>query len=162
MKNRYKKKNVKTKTNKMLFLLVTFFILSLSVGYANIYDDLYISGEAKFRIEKEIRITNVTLNETTNSALENYSVDYSVNTINAGVDLKQIDSTVKYKVEVSNTGSVAQVIDNITLSNNTYVEYQIENITLKRGLVNTFPMTLPTSAAVKVTGTRDSASCNLN
>ena len=104
-KIRYKK-DVKNRTGLMLFLLFTCFTLCLSVGYAALNSDLKISGEANFRVVKDIRITDVSLYETTNLGLENYTSKYSKDIITIGSDLKQVNSTISYKVKVQNSGTV--------------------------------------------------------
>lgn len=103
-----KLKNVqKDKTNLMLFLLMCVFTLSLTVGYAIFESDVKISGEAAFRVQEDIRITDLRLFETSNIGLENYDSKFTKNTIKTGVTLKNQNSTVTYKVTVANTGSVA-------------------------------------------------------
>ena len=136
-KNIRYKKDVKNRTGLMLFLLFTCFTLCLSVGYAALNSDLKISGEANFRVQADIRITDILLYETTNLATENYTSKYSKDTITIGVGLKQIDSTISYKVKVQNNGTVAMWIDSIEeeAKNNSNTEYVLEGIGLKE-LIN--------------------------
>ena len=130
------KKNLKDKTELMLFLLFVCFTLCLSVGYAALNSDLKISGEANFRVESDIRITNVSLYETTNLGLENYTSKYSKYTVTIGADLKQVNSTISYKVKVQNSGTVSMWIDSIEeTKNNDNIEYVLEGIGLKE-LIN--------------------------
>ena len=144
------------KNNKILYVLFIMLTLLLTVGYTALNEELNITGEATFRKEEEIRITNVELNETTNEGLENYESKYSKNTISVGVDLKKLTSTVKYKVTVSNTGSVAMWIESITedIKNNNNMEYQIEGIKEKElinpGSVIEFYVTIRYKNSVKV------------
>ena len=134
-KIRYKK-DVKNRTGLMLFLLFTCFTLCLSVGYAALNSDLKISGEANFRVQADIRIEDVTLYETTNLGLENYTSKYSKNTITIGAELSQINSTVSYKVKVANNGTVSMWIDSIEeTKNNDNIEYVLEGIGIKE-LIN--------------------------
>ena len=126
------KKDVKNRTGLMLFLLFTCFTLCLSVGYAALNSDLKISGEANFRVVKDIRITDVSLYETTNLGLENYTSKYSKDTITIGSDLKQVNSTISYKVKVQNSGTVVMWIDSIEeTKNNDNIEYVLEGIGIK-------------------------------
>ena len=145
------KKIKKNKFNEMMFMLVTIFVLSFSVGYAALNREIKISGEAKFRPQEDIRITDVSLSEVLNSLenyesdyskntikpLENYESDYSKNTIKLGVDLKELTSTITYKVEITNLGNVAMWIDSIEqpINNNINMEYVIEGIGI-RELIN--------------------------
>ena len=136
-KNIRYKKDVKNRTELMLFLLFTCFTLCLSVGYAALNSDLKISGEASFRVESDIRITDVSLYETTNLAVENYTSKYSKDTITIGTKLTQVSSTISYKVKVQNSGTVAMWIDSIEeeTKNNSNTEYVLEGIGLKE-LIN--------------------------
>ena len=136
-KNIRYKKDVKNRTELMLFLLFTCFTLCLSVGYAALNSDLKISGEASFRVESDIRITDVSLYETTNLAVENYTSKYSKDTITIGTKLTQVNSTISYKVKVQNSGTVAMWIDSIEedAKNNSNTEYVLEGIGLKE-LIN--------------------------
>lgn len=131
------KKNVKPKTNLILFLLFCVFTLSLSVGYAALNEELNISGEATFRVEEDIRITNVSLSETTNMGIENYTNKYGKDSITLGVGLPNLESTVTYKVEIINSGTVSMWIDSITeeLKNNSNMEYVLDGIGIKE-LIN--------------------------
>ena len=126
------KKDVKNRTELMLFLLFACFTLCLSVGYAALNSDLKISGEANFRVVKDIRITDVSLYETTNLGLESYTSKYSKDTITIGSDLKQVNSTISYKVKVQNSGTVVMWIDSIEeTKNNDNIEYVLEGIGIK-------------------------------
>ena len=126
------KKDLKDRTSLMLFLLFVCFTLCLSVGYAIINSDLKISGEATFRVQADIRITDVKLYEITNLGLENYTSKYSKDTVTMGVSLKQVNSTVSYKVKVQNSGTIAMWIDSIKdTSNNKNIEYVIDGVGLK-------------------------------
>ena len=136
-KNIRYKKDAKNKTGLMLFLLFTCFTLCLSVGYAALNSDLKISGEASFRVESDIRITDVLLYETTNLAVENYTSKYSKDTVTIGTNLTQLNSSISYKVKVQNSGTVAMWIDSIEeeAKNNSNTEYVLEGIGLKE-LIN--------------------------
>ena len=127
------KKDVKNKTGLMLFLLFTCFTLCLSVGYAALNSDLKISGEANFRVQADIRITDISLYETTNLAVENYTSKYSKDTVTIGSKLTQLNSNISYKVKVQNNGTVAMWIDSIEeeAKNNSNTEYVLEGIGLK-------------------------------
>ncbi len=131
------KKDVKDRTNLILFLLFVSFTLSLSVGYAILNSELKISGEAAFRVQADIRIEDISLYETTNLAAENYTSKYSKDTITIGTKLTQVNSTISYKVKVQNSGTVAMWIDSIEeeVKNNSNTEYVLEGIGLKE-LIN--------------------------
>ncbi len=131
------KRSVKARTNKILFLLFCVITLSLTVGYSALNEELNISGEATFRVKEDIRITNVSLSETTNLGLENYTNKYGKDSITLGVGLPNIDSSITYKVEIINSGSVSMWIDSITqeINNNANMEYTLEGLGIKE-LIN--------------------------
>ena len=99
-------KKIKNKTNKYLFLLITVMLLSLSVGYSAINSDVTISGEANFRVLEELRITDISLYETTYNGEESYSPKFTKDSLTIGVGLKEVESTVTYKMELINYGTV--------------------------------------------------------
>jgi len=137
LKKLRKEKQKSTRTNKILFLLFCVITLSLTVGYSALNEELNISGEASFRVEEEIRITDLRLSETTNMGLENYKSKYSKNSITTGVTLPNIESTISYDVEIINSGTVSMWIDSITeeVKNNTNMEYVLEGLGVKE-LIN--------------------------
>lgn len=75
-------------------------LLFAGYGYTLCDRKLDIEGEAYIRIDEEIIITNVSLNNV-NDGLEIYNVEYSKNSIKAGIKLNSNASTVTYKVEVT-------------------------------------------------------------
>ena len=101
-----KLKSNDNKLKKYLYTLVIVFTLLLSVGYSALNEDLKISAEASFRVLEDLRITDVSLYETTNNGIERYQSKYTKDSITMGVDLKETGSTVTYKVEVTNYGTV--------------------------------------------------------
>ena len=125
-------KKIRNKTNTFLFYLLCVLTLSLTVGYAAINSDVSVSREASFRTIEEIRISDVRMHEVTNGALESYSSNYNKDTVITGVDLPYTNSTITYKVEVTNYGSVAMKIDSITNEsfNNNDMEYTTSGYTL--------------------------------
>ena len=131
-KNIKSNKRIRNKTNTFLFYLLCVLTLSLTVGYAAINSDVSVSGEASFRTIEEIRISDVRMHEVTNGALESYSSNYNKDTVITGVDLPYTNSTITYKVEVTNYGSVAMKIDSITNEsfNNNDMEYTTSGYTL--------------------------------
>ena len=139
-----KLREIRLKNNKSsnfkfkLFMMFTVIALFLSVGYSALNEDLSISSEAHFRIEKDIRITDLHLKETTNMGIEEYNSEYNVDSVKIGVGLPNLDSTVTYEVEVTNNGNVEMWIESITdeIKNNDNIEYTLDGISTK-DLINT-------------------------
>ena len=128
--NRKKSIYIESKKGKLVALLLTCFVLMLSVGYTALNEELTISGEASFRVEEDIRVTKINILETTNNALEDYSPNYSKDTVKVGITLPNNNSTVKYRVKITNYSNCAMKITSIgkTVTNNNY------NITFNKTL----------------------------
>lgn len=115
-------------------MLITAFVFMLSVGYGALNEDLTISGEAHFRVEADIRITDVSLYTTTYSALEDYNPSFGKNSTKVGITLPSNSSSVTYKVTVTNYGNTTMELKTIEkeIVNNNY------NITFNK----TLPLTI--------------------
>ena len=125
---RNKKLYKKDRRGIIVSLLIFSFVLMLSVGYSALNEELTISGEAHFRAQSEIRITDVRLYETAYNGQERYQSKYSKDSITLGVDLKEVKSSVTYLIEVTNYGTVAMMVDNIGESSNSNDNSAIELI----------------------------------
>lgn len=126
MKNNLdRKKTFKDRTSLISFLLVCVFVLTLTVGYAALNKEVKITSEGKFKVVHDVRITDISKNEVKGLALENYEGDYGKDSVKIGVKLPQLDSSITYKVEIANTGTVAQWVDSISekVNNNSDIEY---------------------------------------
>ena len=112
----------KDRKGTIISLLLLCFVLTLSVGYSVMNKELTISTEAAFRVEKDIRVTGISLKETTNSGVEEYKSNYSTDIIKVGVTLPNNNSSVTYRVKVTNYSNTPMRITNIakTVINNNY------------------------------------------
>ena len=118
------KKLKKEKIDLMLFLLFCFLTLTFTIGYSALNTELKISGEAVYRVQADIRITDVSFSEGT-YANENYNSKYSKDQVNFGVTLTSLDSSIKYKVTVTNIGNVNKIISEPEfVSNNENITYE--------------------------------------
>lgn len=135
-KDKKLKMGMKEKNNLLLFILFCVLTLSFTIGYSALNKELKISGEAVYRAKTDIRVTNIELSGMEFLGVENYKSKYSVNTVNVGVNLPELRSTVTYKIQVTNVGSRAMWIDSITKDiNNSNVEYKMEGLSVKE-LIN--------------------------
>ncbi len=101
--------------NKIKLLIsLTFLILFVfnTVAYSGLATKLAITSEAKFRPITDIRVTDIKLNSATNGAVESYSPKFNVDTTTTGFVLPNVNSTITYKVKVTNYGNVNQTIYN--------------------------------------------------
>ena len=118
MKFRKRYKN-NSKVN-ILLPLVFLFIVFLSVGYSSLNQELNITSEAVFRVEENIRITDIKLVGSAFNGLENYNSSYSKDRIKTGITLNEANSSITYQVTITNTGNVPMLLtslDNINYNN---------------------------------------------
>ena len=101
--------------NKIKLLIsLTFLILFVfnTVAYSGLATKFAITSEAKFRPITDIRVTDIKLDSATNGAVESYSPKFNVDTTTTGFVLPNVNSTITYKVKVTNYGNVNQTIYN--------------------------------------------------
>lgn len=124
---------MKRNYNVSIFLFVILGVICfLSVGYSSFESNLLIDSIAlDVRIEKDIRITNISLSSS-NDATSHYE-EYNVSNISSGVSLPKSSSSVTYLIEVTNYGNVDMGILNISnLPSN--LEYELKDYKLKEKL----------------------------
>ncbi len=100
------KKNKKKPSVQTLFTTIIIIVtLLISVGYSAFNTKLNVKDiKAVVRVEKDVRVTNITIKETSNGGVSNWE-DYNINNISASVTLPQSTSTVTYTIEVTNIGT---------------------------------------------------------
>ena len=110
-------------------IVIVLVIVFLSVGYSAFQNRLAIENiGAIVRIDKDIRITNVSI-EKVNNVISNYE-EYNVSNFEGNVILNTSDSYVIYDVEVHNLGNIAMGISEAKL-NNDNLEFEFLNYKLK-------------------------------
>ena len=99
------KKFKKVDFNKYkLSIIITSIVLGvfmLAIGFSVFGQKLAINMAAEVRVPADIRVTGIVPNGTNNGGLSN-SEDYNVKNINGNITLPNSDSSVTYKVEVTN------------------------------------------------------------
>ena len=110
-----------------LFICIVF----LSVGFASFSNNLSISDiSASVRNKKDIRVTNFYAISTDNNASSTWE-EFSSEVVASNVVMPNIDSTISYKMEITNLGNTIMMIDSITgLPDN--MTYEIEDYELKK------------------------------
>ena len=128
-KNDNNKKNVVNNVVLIIFIIC----ISLTIGFSTMYSSLDIGQlTAYFRVNKDIRITNITLDSAKNNAFSNWE-EYDSNSISAGFSLPESSSEVTYTVEITNLGNIEMGIFDIKgLPDD--LKYSIDNYTLKEML----------------------------
>ncbi len=110
-----------------LILLVTCF---LSIGFSTFQYPLLIDGvNLEVRLEENIRVTGIQVYNSELNAISNYE-DYNVHNLITGITLPNSNSTITYKVEITNFGNIEMGIFDITgLPSN--LTYELKEYTLK-------------------------------
>ena len=121
-------KILEDKKGMIISLLFLSFVTMLSVAYGALSKELTITGQGYFRVKEEIRITDLEFIGVTNNGLEDYESEFAKDTIKTGIDLQNNNSTVTYKVKVTNTGNVTMVLktlENTEIYNNNNIKYTL-------------------------------------
>ncbi len=115
---------------KITPIVLAIFVILLSVGYSAFQESMNITGSVlDVRVEADIRITGISVDSSTGNAISTYE-EYNVKNISMGVTLPSSNSTVTYKIEVTNFGNVPMAIASINgLPYN--LEYEIIDYNLK-------------------------------
>ena len=124
--NEKNKRNFLTVAISIVLLLVVF----ITIGFSAFQSSLDIGSiAATFRINKDIRITKISLDSATNNAISNWQ-DYNTTSISTNIDLPSRNSTITYEVEITNLGNIEMGILGISgLPSN--LDYELTNYTLK-------------------------------
>ena len=119
-----------------LYLLITLIIISLSVAYSAFNSELLIEDIiAEVRIKSDIRITAFEYSSSTNEALSIYN-NYNVKSISPTISLPNEQSTITYKINITNIGNEEMGIYEITgLPEN--LTYELSEYTLKNKICDT-------------------------
>src|SRR5574344_1531939 len=123
-------KNNRKKLKPLLIFMIgfVFTVLILNTAFSLMSSTLLLSGEAAFRPNKDVRITQVSVEEYTAGARETYKYNYSKDSLITGVELENLSSTITYRVRVANNGNVdVKLSDIVTVNNNnsTYMTYSV-------------------------------------
>ena len=122
-------------TKNKLILIVFTVIVFLSVGYSTFNSSAMIKNiAATVRLNSDIRVTNITINNATTDVVSNYT-DYDIKSISSEVYLPSDNSSITYKVSITNFESIEMGIFDITgLPDN--LEYSISEYSLKEKICN--------------------------
>ena len=124
-----KEKNIVFRREKIIGILIVCAVFLLSIGFSESSIDLGIDSLAvAVRVQKDIRVTGISMTSTTNDAVSNWE-DYNYNNVTAGITLPNSNSTVTYEIEITNIGNIESMIDSITgLQSN--LSYTLNNYTI--------------------------------
>ena len=126
MKKRYKNKKSMLIMLNIVLIIISF---SLTIGFSSIGQNLFLNISAFVRAEADIRVTGISVYDSSSSSISNWE-EYDVKNAMAGFTLPNADSTITYKIEITNVGSVEMGIFEITgLPDN--LEYEISEYTMQ-------------------------------
>ena len=109
-----KKDKKKHNPVNVVICLILFIVLVLTIGFSSYQDDIKIGFlGAVLRVDKDIRITGISVSGSTNGAISNYE-EYDVNYITTALDLPNEDSTITYDIPITNLGNIEMGIFEIT------------------------------------------------
>ena len=112
------KRNLKKQNNLIYFssIVITLAVIFLSIGFSAFQNELAIENiGASVRIDKDIRVTKVSINSV-NEATSHYE-DYNASNISGSIELKNSNSYIIYEVEVHNLGNVPMGISSASIDN---------------------------------------------
>lgn len=122
--------------SRIIVFSIIVVIVSLTIGYSAFSNSLLMSNiGAIIRVESDIRVTNIEVSKGAYEGTSNYE-EYNISSIQSRVFLPNRESSVTYKVSITNFGNVEMGIFNITgLSDNLY--YKVEDYSLRQKVCNT-------------------------
>ena len=118
-----KKHNIQ---NIILLIGILFVVSFISITYAALNTNMFIDGNAIVRADVDLRITDIKILNVTNGASETYNSKYTKDTITNGIILPNDNSTITYKVVITNKGNQKYAIKNIIIesSNNENISFE--------------------------------------
>ena len=124
-----KGKNKKINIISISAIIIVMSIVMLSIGYSAFNQSLLMDDVAlEVRIKSDIRITNISLDKVNNAV--SAQEDYNVSNIFGDISLPSANSSITYKVQITNFGNTEMGILDITgLPNN--LEYEISGYKLQ-------------------------------
>ena len=115
---------------RICYFLSLLFIMLLSVGYSAFNVSLNVEDIVAYvRVKKDIRITDFTISKTNNNAISEYE-EYNYDKVSTLVNLPNSDSSITYRVELTNIETAEMGIFDITgLQDN--LEYEVSEYILR-------------------------------
>ena len=134
----------------LIILIAVFSVLLLTIGFSAFKETLYINGMfADVRIPADIRVTGISVNGNTSGAISN-SENYDVKSIVGNITLPQSDSSITYRVQITNFQGPEMGIFNLTgLPDN--LDYELKDYTLKEKICNNDKCSLGVQKEILIT-----------
>jgi len=112
---------------KVIFLLCIIFVLFTTVVFSALSTSLAITTDVVIRPISDIRVDSVVLSgSTVDGATLQYESEFNMDRITNGFILPNANSSITYKVTISNNGDYDQTIYNMTTNSNINCNYVIK------------------------------------
>lgn len=105
-----KKKKSNVNKTTIISTIIVLLVLCLSIGWSSFNSVMHLGSLAMVRINSDVRVTGFTHSTSTNGAVSN-GEEYNVKSVSASLNLPNSNSTITYRVEITN----------IELDTNTYM-----------------------------------------
>ena len=114
LKKRYNKKDYNSKIVNISAAIVVLVLTTLTIGFSAFQSTGIIKDiGATVRVQKNIRITGVSVMNPVSEGVSNYE-DYNVESITSGLSLPNANSKITYKVEITNFGNAEMILTEIS------------------------------------------------
>ena len=136
-RNRRSKKSNSKFLGSFVFIITSFFILLVTLGYSAYSSSLAINGEGLIRAISDIRITNARVAETGNLGRVNSNSSYAVKDFNSDIQLRAIYSYVTFDITVTNLSSSNVLVTNIAnkVFSNNLITYELINMEINKTVI---------------------------
>ena len=98
-------------------MILTLLTILVSIGYAALNQNLSVSGEVFLRVKENIRISKAETSIQDNNGYYTYNPEYSKKGTKMYSTLPDENSSIIYKVEITNTTGAKYKFDSVTVSN---------------------------------------------
>ncbi|MDD6263590.1 MAG: glycine rich domain-containing protein [bacterium] len=136
-RNRRSKKSNSKILGSFVFIITSFFILLVTLGYSAYSSSLAINGEALVRAESDVRITNAQVAELGSLGRVNSNSSYAVRDFTSDIQLRAIYSSVTFDITVTNLSSSNVLITNVENKaySNTLIGYEFINMEINKTVI---------------------------
>ena len=123
------RKILKKYKSPFIILFLFFIFLFQTVAYSAFSATIKITGDSYARVDADIRITNISVLETTENSISEFE-DFNKESTKIQVNLPSQNSSITYEITITNKSSNDYLLTSIEEQNNTNtnVEYKIEEI----------------------------------
>lgn len=136
-RNRRSKKSNSKFLGSFVFIITSFFILLVTLGYSAYSSSLAINGEGLIRAISDIRITNARVAVTGDLGRVNSNSSYAVKDFSSDIQLRAIYSYVTFDITVTNLSSSNVLVTNVEnkVFSNNLITYEFINMEINKTVI---------------------------